>query len=120
MVDQISKLINFATNEFFGQKQNTVYPKLSSNIERKIRLRNRIHVCQFHCDIFRFARIPDINRDTLQNDNRNITILHPDHKDDLKAAFEKDKSIDFFSSSPEECQGTMNISPDNLVFYEFS
>ena len=56
------------------------------------------------------------------NDNRNITILHTDHKADLIAGFKKDNSIDFFSKSQDTCQGTIKTSPepDNLVFYEFS
>ena len=73
-------------------------------------------------DTFRFARIPDINRDPLMNDYRNITILHADHKADLLAGFKKDNSIDFFSKSQDTCQGTIKTSPDpdNLAFYEFS
>ena len=75
-------------------------------------------------DILRFARIPDIHRDPnpLLNDNRNITILHADHKADLKAGFKKDNSIDYFSKSQDTCQGTMSTGPDpdKLVFYEFT
>ena len=65
---------------------------------------------------FRFARIPDINRDEQMGDTRQIKILHADQVENLDA----DNLNNVFSSSPSECLGIKNTnSTDGLVYYEF-
>ena len=65
---------------------------------------------------FRFARIPDVNRDLRMEDTRQIKILHANRTDDLDAG----ELNNVFSTSPDECLGTNTTSPDGLVFFEFA
>ena len=66
--------------------------------------------------MFRFARIPDINRDSKMNDNRQIKILQADQSENLVAG----GPLNVFSSSPDTCRGTERTSTDGLKFYDFS